>query len=130
MEKVNGIGGVFFRANEPDALADWYETHLGVKKTPGSYEEKSWWQEKGPTVFAPFRADTDYFGSDDRQWMVNFRVDDLNAMVTQLRAANIEVDVHDEVFPNGRFAHLSDPEGNRIELWEPAGNDLSDVQTP
>lgn len=123
MEKVNGIGGVFFRANDPAAVALWYETHLGVRKTPETYEEGSWWQERGPTVFAPFLADTDYFGDEGRQWMINFRVDDLEAMVAQLIEAGIEVDVHPEAFPNGRFAHLADPEGNRIELWEPAGHD-------
>lgn len=58
---MTGIGGVFFRAQEPSALAEWYQLHLGVKKTPESYDEMSWWQEKGPTVFAPFEADTDYF---------------------------------------------------------------------
>lgn len=121
MEKVSGIGGVFFRATDPDGLADWYQQNLGVLKTPTSYEEEPWAQEAGHTVFAPFPADTDYFGSDSLQWMVNFRVDDLDAMVRQLNDAGIDVDVAPEAFPNGRFAHLNDPEGNRIELWEPAG---------
>lgn len=123
MERVNGIGGLFFRAKDPKALADWYEQHLGVRKTPESYEEEPWWQERGPTVFAPFQADTDYFGSEENQWMVNFRVADLDAMAAQLGRAGIEVKVDPEVYPNGRFAHLSDPEGNPIELWEPAGTD-------
>ncbi|HJS71939.1 MAG TPA: VOC family protein [Acidimicrobiia bacterium] len=122
MEKVNGIGGLFFRSENPAGLADWYEQHLGVKKTPQSYDEMSWWQAKGPTVFAPFELDTEYFDS-SKQWMVNFRVDDLDAMVAQLEEAGITVDVAPETYPNGRFAHLSDPEGNRIELWEPVGHD-------
>lgn len=125
MEKVNGIGGIFFRAENPETLAAWYEKHLGVRQTPESYEEGSWWQEKGPTVFAPFESDTDYFGEATKQWMVNFRVDDLNAMAEQLTAAGIEVEVAPQAYPNGRFAHLTDPEGNRIELWEPAGTDLA-----
>lgn len=125
MEKVNGIGGVFFRAQHVESLADWYERHLGVRKTGETYEEGSWWQERGPTVFSPFSEDSEYFGDRAKQWMVNFRVDDLDAMVAQLHAAGIEVDVSAEVFPNGRFAHLRDPEGNRIELWEPAGHDLT-----
>lgn len=124
MEKVSGIGGVFFRSARPGELADWYENNLGVKKTPESYEEKSWWQETGPTVFAPFANDTDYFDP-ARQWMINFRVTDLDAMVAQLRDGGIVVDVIEETFPNGRFAHLDDPEGNRIELWEPAGQVLT-----
>lgn len=126
MEKVNGIGGIFFRAENPETLAVWYEKHLGVRKTPESYEEGSWWQEKGPTVFAPFESDTDYFGEATKQWMVNFRVDDLNAMAEQLTAAGIDVEVAPQAYPNGRFALLTDPEGNRIELWEPAGTDLAE----
>lgn len=125
MEKVNGIGGVFFRAKDPAALAAWYEENLGVRKTPESYDEGSWWQEKGPTVFAPFESDTDYFGNAAKQWMVNFRVDDLDAMAAQLVESGIEVEIAPETYPNGRFAHLRDPEGNRIELWEPGGTDLT-----
>jgi glyoxylase I family protein len=124
MEQVNGIGGLFFRARDPKTLAGWYEQHLGVRKTPESYEEDSWWQERGPTVFAPFEADTDYFGKAENQWMVNFRVSDLDAMTDQLVEAGIEVKVDPGVYPNGRFAHLADPEGNPIELWEPGGIDF------
>lgn len=126
MEKVNGIGGVFFRAQDPASLADWYERHLGVRQPGETYEEGSWWQQKGPTVFTPFPADAEYFGDDSRQWMVNFRVDDMDAMVGQLTKAEIEVDVDTESYPNGRFAQLYDPEGNRIQLWEPAGPDLAE----
>jgi predicted enzyme related to lactoylglutathione lyase len=122
MEKVNGIGGVFFRADDPPALAGWYEENLGVTRTPASYDEMPWVQGSGPTVFEPFPADTDYFDR-AKQWMVNFRVADLDAMVAQLTDAGIEVSVAPETYPNGRFAHLSDPEGNRIELWEPADPD-------
>lgn len=124
MEKVNGIGGVFFRSADPTGLAEWYERHLGVKKTPDSYDKPSWCQEKGSTVFAPFDAGTDYF-DEAKQWMVNFRVADMDAMVAQLADEGIEVEVAPETYPNGRFAHLCDPEGNKIELWEPAGNDLA-----
>lgn len=120
MEKVSGIGGVFFRAEDPVALAEWYERHLGVTKTPPNYDEPVWEQTAGPTVFAPFPMETDYFGNARQQAMVNFRVADLDAMVAQLEGAGIAVDVDSEVYPNGRFAHLSDPEGNRIELWQPA----------
>jgi glyoxylase I family protein len=124
VEKVTGIGGLFFRARDPETLAAWYQTNLGVRRTPQSYDEDPWWQERGPTVFAPFQDDTDYFGDPARQWMVNFRVRDLDAMVAQLTGAGIAVDVAAESYPNGRFAHLTDPEGNRIELWEPSGTDL------
>ncbi len=118
MERVNGIGGLFFRAKDPASLAAWYERHLGVSPVPKSYEDGPWRQDAGPTVFAPFPDDTDYFGRREQQWMVNFRVRDLAAMVAQLAAAGITVDVDKTAYPNGRFAHLDDPEGNRIELWE------------
>ena len=119
MEKVNGIGGLFFRAKEPAALARWYQENLGVELVPADYGQEPWQQEAGPTVFAPFPADTDYFGNAEKQWMLNFRVRDLDAMVAQLRAAGVEVAVDPEVYPNGRFARLHDPEGNPVELWEP-----------
>ena len=119
MEKVTGIGGVFFRASDPKALAEWYERHLGVTRTPTSYAAEPWRQEQGPTVFAPFKADTKYFGRETQQWMINFRVRDLDAMAAQLKSAGIAVEVDSQTYPNGRFARLKDPEGNPIELWEP-----------
>jgi glyoxylase I family protein len=118
-EKVTGIGGVFFRARDPKALADWYEKHLGVTKTPTSYDAQPWTQQAGATVFAPFASTTTYFGRPEQGWMINFRVRDLDAMVRQLRDAGIEVKVDPETYPNGRFARVHDPEGNPIELWEP-----------
>jgi len=115
MERVVGIGGFFFRANDPEALATWYETALGI---PSMSTGASWEQEAGPTVFAPFAADTDYFGRGDQQVMLNFRVTNLDAMLTQLRAAGalVEDEVSEASF--GRFGHAVDPEGNRFELWE------------
>ncbi len=124
MERVTGIGGVFFRAQDPDNLARWYAAHLGVEEAPSSYDVPSWWQQPGPTVFAAMPADSDHFGSTAHAWSVNFRVDDLDAMVRQLRAVNIEVTVDPEQFPNGRFANLHDPEGNPVQLWQPDGADL------
>ena len=120
MAKVTGIGGVFFRADKPAALSAWYEKHLGISKVPTGYDHIPWMQEAGPTVFAPFAKDTDYFGTAIQSWMINFRVDDLDRISEQLRNAGIEV-TDAEVYPNGRFARLHDPEGNPIELWEPAG---------
>ena len=117
-QKVLGFGGVFFKAENPKALALWYEEHLGVKQTPTTYEEMPWVQAGGSTVFGVFNAKTKYFGADDQQFMFNFRVADLDAMVSQLRAAGIEVEVDPEVYPNGRFARLADPEGNPIQLWQ------------
>ena len=123
MEKVNGIGGVFFLARNPGALSRWYNVNLGIDPTPPSYDATPWRQDAGPTVFAPFPESTTYFGEARRTWMVNFRVRDLDAMAAQLRGAGIEVDVDPEPYPNGRFARIHDPEGNPIELWQPMGSD-------
>jgi len=123
MEKVTGIGGFFFRVKNADALNAWYEQHLGIRQVAGRDEDGSWWQEAGPTVFASESA-ADQAGGPEYAWRINFRVRDLDAMVAQLRAAGAAVEVDDTIYPNGRFAHLRDPEGNRIELWEPAGADL------
>ena len=120
MERVTGIGGVFFKADDADVLGAWYAEHLGVGAPPGSYDEPDWEQEAGPTVFAPFGADhseSPHLGPTG--WGVNFRVRDLDAMVAQLRSSGIEVEVDDERYPNGRFAQLHDPEGNAVQLWQP-----------
>ena len=119
MECVTGIGGLFFRAKDPAALGQWYKETLGINLVPADYSQKPWSQEAGPTAFAPFEQGTDYFGRIEQQWMINFRVRNLDAMVAQLRALKIEVRVDPETYPNGRFARLHDPEGNPIELWEP-----------
>lgn len=121
MQRVTGIGGAFFRASRPAETARWYEEHLGVAVTPDDAGDSPWWQEEGPTVWAPFPADTDYFGRPDQAWMINFRVEDLDAMLAQLRDAGAEVDDRVEEMPGiGRFGWASDPEGNRFELWQPA----------
>ncbi len=123
MERVTGIGGFFFRAKDPKALAKWYEDNLGVTQVPDDYDKPAWRTEAGTTVFAPFKHDTTYFGDMRNQWMINFRVPDLDKMAAQLRKAGATVDIDPETYPNGRFAHTTDPEGNRIELWQPAGQD-------
>ena len=110
---------MFFRARNPAAMAQWYWEHLGIDLVPSDYDRKPWSQEAGPTIFAPFPADSEYFGNPTKQWMVNFRVNDLDAMVQQLRSVGIAVTVDQEDYPNGRFARLHDPEGNPLELWEP-----------
>ncbi len=117
MERVTGIGGVFFRAKDPETLKRWYGRHLGVELEDHGTTFTA--AAGDQTVWAPFRADTDYFGSHEQQGMINYRVRDLDAMVSQLRDAGVEVDEHREEHEYGRFAWASDPEGNRFELWEP-----------
>lgn len=119
-EKVTGIGGFFFRAHDPAALGQWYLQHLGIDLTPTKIDSPVWQQEAGQTVFSPFPEATHYFGDLQKMWMLNFRVHNLDKLVAQLRAANIEVKVDPQAYPNGRFAHLHDPEGNPLELWQPA----------
>lgn len=121
MSHITGIGGLFFRAQDPAALAQWYLQHLGIPLLPSDYGQQPWTQEAGPTAFAPFPQDTDYFPP-TKQWMMNFRVRDLDGLLAQLRAARIEVKADPESYPNGRFARIHDPEGNPIELWEPANS--------
>lgn len=123
MEKVTGIGGFFFRAKDPKALALWYQQHLGILTIPTSESETSWQQEAGSTAFTPFPETSKYFGDASKVWMLNFRVRDLDKMAAQLQAAGIEVKVDPESYPYGRFARLHDPEGNPIELWQPQAAD-------
>jgi predicted enzyme related to lactoylglutathione lyase len=123
MERVQGIGGFFFRAKDPKALAAWYQDHLGITTVPTDYNNRAWRTDAGTTIFAPFKDDTKYFGDMRLQWMINFRVGDLDKMVAQLRARGIAVTLDSEVYPNGRFARLNDPEGNPIQLWQPGSKD-------
>jgi len=123
MEKVDGVGGFFFRAKDTEKLAKWYEDNLGINCVPKDYDAEAWRSNGGTCVFAPFNEDTTYFGDMKNQWMINFRVKDLAAMVAQLRKNGVEVEVDPEEYPNGLFAQLFDPEGNPIQLWQPGGVD-------
>lgn len=122
MEKVTGIGGFFFRAKDPKALGLWYQQHLGVSLIPTSPGQSPWQQDAGPTAFAPFKETSSYFGDPQKVWMLNFRVRDLDKMAAQLQAAGIEIKMYPPD-PTGRFARVHDPEGNPIELWQPAKSD-------
>ena len=121
---VQAIGGFFFRASDPDGLAAWYKQHLGVGggcAAEGAAEADQWsWQTLGgPLVFAPFKADTDYFAA-DKAFMLNLRVTQIDSLLESLRAAGIAVETRVEWDQPGvgRFARIHDPEGNPIELWE------------
>ena len=131
-----GVGGIFFKAEDPDGIVAWYREHLGLAASEDgrltsdeSYRGVSWhWRDHvdperaGYTVWGPFPADTRYFDPSTRGWMINLIVDDLDGMLAQLRAAGQDVHPEIEEWPYGRFGWVMDPEGTRIELWEPAGS--------
>jgi predicted enzyme related to lactoylglutathione lyase len=113
VERVAGIGGYFLRAADPAALVAWYRLDID--------DTGVWHQGEGPTVFATFESGTDYFGSRSQKTMLNFRVRDLDAMLTQLRAKGANVaDETQDMEEVGRFGWVTDPDGNRVELWQPA----------
>src|SRR6185312_6306886 len=117
VERVLGIGGYFIRAADPQALSAWYGECLGLDAD----DRGVWNQEPGPTVFATFDSESDYLGSRAQQTMLNFRVRDLDAMLAQLRATGADVaEETQEAEGIGRFGWVTDPEGNRVELWQPA----------
>jgi len=116
VERVIGIGGVFFRARDPDALRHWYADHLGIELEDYG---GAIFPADGETVWSIFPAETDYFGPSGQLSMLNYRVRDLNAVLAQLREAGAPVDEEIEEDENGRFGWATDPEGNRFELWQP-----------
>lgn len=120
MAKVIGLGGIFFKARDPAALADWYARHLGIElEAWGGARFKDDASRPGYTVWAPFPADTKYFAPSRQPYMIGFRVDDLDGLLEQLRAAGVEVDERTERSEYGAFGWVVDPEGTRIELWQP-----------
>jgi predicted enzyme related to lactoylglutathione lyase len=124
MAKVLGIGGVFLKADDPQRLFTWYERHLGLKGGGGTMSLFHWRHpddppKEGMTVWSLFRRDSDYFGPGSQAAMVNYIVDDLDGMLEALRAAGANVDPKREDSEYGRFGWVTDPEGNRIELWQP-----------
>ncbi|WP_338846632.1 VOC family protein [Massilia sp. W12] len=123
MQAVTGIGGIFFRARDPQALGQWYQQHLGVPLEPWGGAAFEWQtpanpQGAGTTIWSPFAADSNYYPQ-DKQFMINFRVADLDAMLAQLRAADCAVDEKVEDSEYGKFGWVTDPEGNKVELWQP-----------
>jgi predicted enzyme related to lactoylglutathione lyase len=120
MERVLGIGGVFIKARDPNVLAAWYRDHLGLPidagQTHGTLQSLAAGE---PTVWSAFPSESNYFGPPSAMFMVNYRVSNLDAMLTQLRAAGATVEESVEEYEYGRFAWAQDPEGNRFELWEP-----------
>jgi predicted enzyme related to lactoylglutathione lyase len=119
MAKAVGIGGIFIKARDPKALGQWYQTHLGIPDQGGGNLAFDGPESTGMTVFAHFPLDTKYFGEGAQQAMVNFRIDDLDALLAQLAEAGVRIDPKRDDHPYGKFAWIWDPEDNRIELWQP-----------
>lgn len=123
--RVTGLGGVFFKAKDPDKLRLWYAKHLGLKSEEDGVVRFRW-REAGPsedrawTVWSPFPADTRYFEPSAKPYMFNYRVTDLDALLDRLRKEGVAVEDQIREYDYGRFGWIMDPEGNRIELWEPA----------
>ena len=124
MARITGIGGVFFKSRgDSKALAAWYEKHLGIKREHG-YVAFRWRDDGNPdteglTTWSIFRKSSDYFDPSRATFMINYRVDDLDALLDALRAEGVEIDPKREDYDYGRFAWITDPEGNKIELWQP-----------
>lgn len=123
MKKVTGIGGIFFKSKDPKAINEWYKTHLGFETSP--YGTNFEWREaddstkKGTTVWNPFKDDTKYFEPSTKEFMINYRVGNLEALVEELKKADVTIVDKIETYDYGKFVHIMDPEGNKIELWEP-----------
>ena len=120
MAKVIGFGGIFFKARDPGALTAWYAKHLGLQiEAWGGVRFDDDPQRPGYTAWSPFAADTTYFSPSTQPYMINFRVDDLDGLLARLRAAGAAVADRVEDGEYGRFGWVMDPEGTRIELWQP-----------
>lgn len=118
MAKAVGIGGVFFKARDPKALSAWYAEHLGITMGDDGSLVFDGPESAGTTVFAPFKEDTHYFGEGPQTFMLNFRVDNLDALLTKLKQEGVRIDPKRQDESYGRFAWIWDAEGNRIELWQ------------
>ena len=124
MKRVTGIGGIFFKSDDPEKTYQWYETHLGIKRSPDGAGAIFEWREahdpesKSMTVWSVFPRSTKYFDPSHSGFMINYRVDDLDALLEALKAEGVQIE-HREDYDYGRFAWIMDPDGNRIELWEP-----------
>jgi predicted enzyme related to lactoylglutathione lyase len=123
MKKVTGIGGIFFKCKDPDKLKEWYSQNLGlVMNEYGSlfeFRKSDNPEEKGFLQWSPFPADTKYFDPSDKEFMINYRVDDLVSLVDELASSGVTILGPIETFEYGKFVHIIDVEGNKIELWEP-----------
>lgn len=130
MKRVTGIGGLFFKCKDTQQMKDWYEKHLGLVKAPDGQFLFEWKEVDNPTnsgftVWAPFKDDTTYFQPSDKPYMINLRVENLERLLEELKKEGCEVIGEMQVYEYGKFGYVMDPEGNKIELWEPVDNEFS-----
>ena len=124
MKRVTGIGGIFFKANDPKALGEWYRTHLGIDVQEWGGAAFRWNSDDNPagsgtTIWSPFAADTTYFTPSSASFMINYRVEDLDAVLAALRSEGCTVEEKSQESEYGKFGWVIDPDGNKVELWEP-----------
>jgi predicted enzyme related to lactoylglutathione lyase len=127
MKKVTGIGGIFFKCKDPNQMKEWYKTHLGLDTN--QYGASFEWREaedttkKGFTQWSPFAENTNYFEPSTNGFMINYRVENLEALVEQLKAEGVTIVDQIESYDYGKFVHIMDVEGNKVELWEPSDSE-------
>lgn len=131
MKKVTGIGGIFFKCKDPQKMKDWYQKHLGLDTdaygTCFEWKQADEPEKKGYTQWSPFPEDSKYMEPSKRDFMINYRVENLDALVKELKSEGIEFTDEIEAFDYGKFIHLMDIEGNKIELWEPKDNEFEKI---
>jgi predicted enzyme related to lactoylglutathione lyase len=131
MKKVTGIGGIFFKCKNPETIKNWYQQHLGLQTD--AYGTNFEWRQsdnpeaKGHTQWSPFKDDTQYFIPSEKDFMINYRVENLAALQQELKAGGVTILDEIEHFDYGKFLHILDPEGNKIELWEPINSQYEKI---
>ena len=131
MKRVTGIGGLFFKCQDPDKMKEWYQTHLGLKTdkygTTFEWRQAEEPAKRGFTQWSPFSQSSTYFEPSTKDFMINYRVENLVELVEQLKAEGVEVLDEIESFDYGKFVHIMDMEGNKIELWEPKDTEFEKI---
>jgi predicted enzyme related to lactoylglutathione lyase len=131
MKRVTGIGGVFFKCKDPDGIKDWYQKHLGLNTdqygTTFEWRQSDDTTKKGFTQWSPFTEKTTYFEPSTKDFMINYRVENLEALVDELRKEGVTIVDNIETYDYGKFVHILDIEGNKIELWEPIDTTYDEV---
>ena len=130
MKKVIGIGGIFFKADNPDKIKSWYTRHLGIATNAYGalfeFRQSETPEKKAYLQWSPMGSETDYMNPSEKDFMINYRVESIEALVNQLRLEGVQILDEIEEFEYGKFVHLLDPEGNKIELWEPVDEAFED----